>query len=214
MGAPDPIVWDADAATWRYDVPAPAEGHDRIGVTVCCQRPLYVPEGACTPSTYPWPTAAPVILACCDTPGVPKPVELPPYSGEHTTCRKCGSKAVETEHRTSADSHSLMIPPGYPPEWLRRRCAVCQARWDEACITESDAPRDPLELVDLARVKVSPGDKLLVCPRDCTGIVSAAQAEEWAAHLRRDLAPHFPGVEILVLPLVAEVAVIEGGADD
>lgn len=77
----------------------------------------------------------------------------------------------------------------------------------------ADAPRDPLELVDLARLKVAPGDKVLVRPHDCTGIATPDQAEEWARYLREDLGPHFPGVQFFVLPLHAEVAVIEGGGD-
>jgi hypothetical protein len=78
-----------------------------------------------------------------------KPVELPPYSGEHATCRKCGSKAVETKFTTRAADAAKRFGgarSGYPAEWLHRRCVVCGAEWDEACVTAAPAvPEDPAE---------------------------------------------------------------------
>lgn len=197
---PNPIVWDAEAHAWRYDLGERPDGIPLMGLTVCCKRYVYAPEGPLRP-------VLPLILGCCDTPGVPEPVELPPYSGEHAVCRKCGSKAVETEHRVSDDSHMLMIPPGYPPEWLRRSCAVCRARWDEACVTEGDAPEcDPLELVDLARVTVKPGDKLLIRPRPEFWPLG----DDFIERLIADLERLFPGVQVIILPAPVDVAVIEG----
>lgn len=205
MGATEPIVWDAEAAEWRYDTPAPAEGYERLGHTRCCERPLFVPRDMPWSDTNPWPRGASVILACCDTPGVPKPVQLPAYSGEHVTCRKCGSKAVETEYRVSSDSHMLMRPSGYPPEWLQRRCAVCQARWDEACVTERDAPRDPLKLADLARLPLKPGDTLLVRCRGGADWVP----EEDLVRVANGLEEIFPGVQVLAIPVVVDLTIVE-----
>ncbi len=70
-----------------------------------------------------------------------------------------------------------------------------------------------VEVVDLARVELKRGDTLLVRPRECAGIVNADQAREWADWLREYFAPRHPGVEVLVLPLASEVAVIGGGTD-
>lgn len=137
-----------DGWSHRYAPPPTEEdGHDLFGVTDCCKRMICAPRGE-----WPLPEAAARALLnvtdCCDRPFAthgPKPVELPPYSGEHATCRKCGSKAVETKFQGPGMvasgllgplTEAMMAPRGYPPEWLARRCAVCRAEWDEATITE------------------------------------------------------------------------------
>jgi hypothetical protein len=153
MGTPtgtDPIIAElnpeGDGWRWSYRYGAAAEGHVLRAWTICCERPIYAPNVVDHGGVYGL-----VVDDCCDTPGIPKPVELPPYSGEHTTCRKCGSKAVETKFTTRAGDAvgRYGIPrPGYPVEWLARRCAVCQATWDEATVTApgtaDDAPTEPI----------------------------------------------------------------------
>lgn len=130
--------------TYRYAPPVTeADGALLFGHTPCCRRTIAAP-GALIVDAHAAAARGkfPHIDDCCDRPYRlygPKPVELPPYTGEHATCRKCGSKAVETKFTTrggdSADRYG--IPRGgYPPEWLARRCAVCQATWDEAIIAE------------------------------------------------------------------------------
>lgn len=131
-----------DGWSHRYTPPPTEEnGYDLFGFTNCCKRMICAPR-----VERPLPEAAARALLnvtdCCDRPWAthgPKPVKLPPYSGEHTTCRKCGSKAVETRFTTrGADAaRSYGIPrAGYPVEWLARRCTACRAEWDEAVITE------------------------------------------------------------------------------
>lgn len=80
----------------------------------------------------------------------------------------------------------------------------------ESSAADADAVRkpSPLELVDLARITVKPGDKLLIKPKDTD--LPPEYYKELAAHLRVAFAPHLPGVGILLLPLAADVAVIEG----
>ncbi len=71
-----------------------------------------------------------------------------------------------------------------------------------------------IEVVDLARVDLKPGDTLLVRPKECADIANADQAEEWAKYLRAVLEPFHPGVRVLVLPLPSDVAVIDGFGHD
>lgn len=142
MGTPtgtDPIILEpCGDERWAHRYGPAPDGYWLYGRMVCCERAIYIPGGASRP-LHQW-HVFPHITDCCDTPGTPKPFHLPPYSGEHTTCRKCGSKAVETRHTTGARSAFGIRPAGYPPEWLARRCAVCQATWDETCIAaEGDA---------------------------------------------------------------------------
>lgn len=131
-----------DRWTYRYAAPPTEEdGTVLLGFTGCCRRMTCTPAAMldAKPKQYlsgKWP----IITDCCDRPITlygPPPVELPPYSGEHATCRKCGSKAVETKFTTKgADATGIYVIPraGYPAEWLARHCAVCQATWDEATV--------------------------------------------------------------------------------
>lgn len=138
-----------DGWSHRYTVPPSGEdGYDLFGFTNCCKRMIGVPRGE-----WPQPESAARSLLkvtdCCDRPFAiwgPKPVELPPYSGEHATCRKCESKAVETKFTTrGGDSVGRYGIPraGYPQEWLARRCAVCQATWDEATVDVERGDAEP-----------------------------------------------------------------------
>lgn len=144
-----PIVLDETEGNWTYHYGEPPDGYQFYGRTQCCARAVY---------TLHRPTVAsePLINDCCGRPYPmygPKPVELPPYSGEHATCPKCGVKAVETRLRgpgvaaygmsSGSALTEWMVRPGYPKEWLARRCANCQATWDEATVsvipTDGDA---------------------------------------------------------------------------
>lgn len=119
--------------------PDTAKTHMFTGFTRCCERPVYVPLGT-RDADVP-------LTGCCDRPFAaygPKPITLPPYSGEHVSCPKCGVKAVETRLQPQVAAVGMRgpiynRPLGYPEEWLARRCAVCQATWDEACVDSSAA---------------------------------------------------------------------------
>lgn len=156
----DVIVLEPGEDGWTYRYAAqPDEVALRLhGYTFCCNRAIAVQAdlGHMVP-TLNVPGNWPLIDDCCDRPFAThghKPVELPPYSGEHATCRKCGSKAVETKFTTrgadSADRYGI-ARAGYPPEWLARRCAVCRAEWNEAVIPESGAAQGAPLTVDLTR---------------------------------------------------------------
>ena len=134
----DPIILEpGDDGTWTHRYGPAPEGYGYRGTTVCCERAAYAPLN----SMYV-PDA--LIDDCCATPGVHKPVVLPPYSGEHATCRKCGSRAVETKYtqRSQGMYGAPVGPMGYPKEWLARRCTVCQAKWDESTVPAA-APEPP-----------------------------------------------------------------------
>lgn len=84
-------------------------------------------------------------------------------------------------------------------------------------VLERDQLRQQLatvEVLDLARVALKPGDTLLVRPKECADIVTAEQADEWTEYLCAVLVPLYPGVRVLVLPVPSDMAVISGdGAD-
>jgi len=137
----DPILFDQTNGEWSHRYGPATDEYWPYGTTACCERPIYVPTEVYRSAV---PVAPPSLLLtdCCDRPFAvygPKPVELPPYSGEYATCRKCGSKAVETKFTTARDVPFGIPRAGYPAEWLHRRCAVCQAEWDEATVTARDA---------------------------------------------------------------------------
>jgi hypothetical protein len=124
----DPVILEpGDDGTWTHRYGPAPEGYGYRGTTVCCERVVYAPL-----NTMSYAVDSVIIDDCCETPGVHTPVVLPPYSGEHATCRKCGSKAVETKFTRRTQSPYGVGSMGYPPEWLARRCTVCQAAWDEA----------------------------------------------------------------------------------
>lgn len=137
------IIVERGEAGWTYRYASPPTGEDGtvlVGFTCCCNRPICAPNGLTAAEAH---RSLPHIDDCCDRPFAlhgHKPVDLPPYSGEHATCRKCGSKAAETKFTTQAQQPFGIPRGGYPKEWLHRRCVVCSAEWDEACV----APEPPL----------------------------------------------------------------------
>lgn len=133
----DPVILEpGDDGTWTHRYGPAPEGYGYRGKTVCCERAVYAPLNSMS-----YAIDSVLIDDCCETPGVPKPVVLPPYTGEHATCRKCGSKAVETKFTRRTQSPYGVGPMGYPPEWLARRCTVCQATWDESTAPARREPR-------------------------------------------------------------------------
>ncbi len=136
----DRIILELNDGAWGYRYAPPPtheDGSAIFGYTTCCNRMIVAPGALLGDAQC---AVAPRILLiddCCDRPFPKfghKPVELPPYTGEHATCRKCGSKAVETKFSTAAKAPYGIPPAGYPAEWLHRRCVVCGAEWDEATI--------------------------------------------------------------------------------
>lgn len=62
---------------------------------------------------------------------------LPPYSGDNTTCVKCGFDQAHTEYQPTAPAVLLIDRYGNHqrgplPERLQRRCNRCDYTWDEA----------------------------------------------------------------------------------
>lgn len=80
---------------------------------------------------------------------------------------------------------------------------LAHIEWQESEIAKART----LEVVDLARVTVKPGDTLLVRPARETGFLDSSTASE----LKRYLEAQFPGVRVLVIAgLTVDVSVIEG----
>ena len=73
----------------------------------------------------------------------------------------------------------------------------------------ADAQRDSLELVDLARVKVAPGDKILIRPRPEFWPLG----DDFIERLTADLERLFPGVQVVILAAPVDVAVIESNGE-
>lgn len=149
----DIIVLEPGEDGWTYRYAAqPDQVNERLhGYTFCCNRAIVVPANSSYHITATLNLAGnwPRIDDCCERPFAVhghKPVELPPYSGEHAACRKCGSRAVETQYKgpgvvaywpgASAMTETMLAPNGYPKEWLARKCVVCRAEWDEATVPE------------------------------------------------------------------------------
>lgn len=75
---------------------------------------------------------------------------LPPFSGEHPQCPKCGNRGAYTEWRPArgetvdlgvGGSDRLVAHGDY--EHLRRRCERCDYEWREAII-EAAPPGDTM----------------------------------------------------------------------
>lgn len=71
---------------------------------------------------------------------------LPPYSGEDTTCAKCGNKGAFTEYR----GHGICLHDTTggvigldQNERLHRQCARCDYAWDEAIVTAPTVGEQP-----------------------------------------------------------------------
>jgi hypothetical protein len=74
---------------------------------------------------------------------------------------------------------------------------------------ERTEPPAWLELVDLSRIELNPGDTLLVKPTASMGFFEWELVEQIEEHLRH-LFPeeHYPGVRIAVLGVAADVGVL------
>lgn len=64
---------------------------------------------------------------------------LPPFSGDDTTCTKCGHEHATTEYRAYGecvhDHDRLAEAFGFEPnERLHRECRRCGYAWDEAIV--------------------------------------------------------------------------------
>lgn len=141
-GTPHPVAECTDACRQPprhpHGLACGLLGYCRRGPTVmfttCCNTPIQVPDGG-------WSCEVDAPTDCCDHPGLPPRVQLPAYSGRDVPCPKCGARSVETRHKTGGEWTSVT----YPDEWLHRRCATCQAGWDEATVAEA-ARLDPAEV--------------------------------------------------------------------
>lgn len=63
------------------------------------------------------------------------PDTLPPYTGESTTCVKCGHEGARTAYRAEREPRGgdfFAVPPSDRAERLERRCPRCGYVWDEA----------------------------------------------------------------------------------
>lgn len=61
--------------------------------------------------------------------------DLPPYTGDNTTCPKCAHQGADTHYRKEGDQRPgefFAVPPGQRHERLERRCPRCGFTWDEA----------------------------------------------------------------------------------
>lgn len=67
--------------------------------------------------------------------GVTMTAQLPPFSGDDTTCPKCSNPSAYTQHRKAgehgSDEHAT-FGPSKRGERLERACARCDYVWDEA----------------------------------------------------------------------------------
>lgn len=81
---------------------------------------------------------------------------------------------------------------------------------------EADQTQPPawLELVDLSRIELKPGDTLLIKPKESAGFFPWELVEEMEGHLRQ-LFPQeiYPGVRIAVLAVSADVGVLAAAPD-
>lgn len=58
----------------------------------------------------------------------------PPFSGDDTTCPKCGD-SMSSRYQTAG---TVFVPPDMMrfaegPEWLLRQCNGCDYQWPEMC---------------------------------------------------------------------------------
>jgi hypothetical protein len=58
---------------------------------------------------------------------MPEPTALPPYTGPHPPCRKCGTADARTRYLGSIFDGESMLP-----ESLLRECRCCGYQWHEA----------------------------------------------------------------------------------
>jgi rubredoxin len=60
--------------------------------------------------------------------------QLPPFSGDDTTCPKCSNTSAYTEHKEAGEPGANDVIGFAPerPERLERRCSRCDYVWDEA----------------------------------------------------------------------------------
>lgn len=79
--------------------------------------------------------------------GVTMAEPLPPFSGDDTTCTKCGHVGAATEYRAHGECiHSTgpEISVGFDPnERLHRECRRCGYQWDEAINPPADEQPEP-----------------------------------------------------------------------
>ena len=73
----------------------------------------------------------------------PKPIELPPYSGEDACCVKCRGDEVSYEYRPKqyGELHDGDYSCTYiaVTEHIRRTCDVCGYSWRELCADADQA---------------------------------------------------------------------------
>lgn len=78
--------------------------------------------------------------------------DLPPYTGDTTTCTKCGHEGATTTYRKTGDQRPgdfFALPPGDRVERLERRCPRCTYTWDEALADRPPATTDRDRLLAL-----------------------------------------------------------------
>jgi ribosomal protein S27AE len=75
-------------------------------------------------------------------------LELPPYTGDHPTCPKCGHHGARTRHTPGIEGavpkERAVCESRFPSglvERLCRECSRCGYHWDEALATNDDAAR-------------------------------------------------------------------------
>jgi hypothetical protein len=62
----------------------------------------------------------------------------PPYSGDDTTCPKCGGSVGQSYQPAGTRwGGQGYMRYGQGPEWLLRECLMCDYQWPEMC---ADAP--------------------------------------------------------------------------
>jgi len=94
----------------------------------------------------------------------------PPFSGDHSSCPKCGQVGPVTQWKAGyepapEDGPGLPFRPlsDFGPERLRRTCIRCGYWWEESIVTEP--PRRKCAAAENnATIENRPGDPVMVCP--------------------------------------------------
>lgn len=85
-------------------------------------------------------------------------VRLPPFSGDRSSCVKCGGTTAKTVYLNSGQNCTHCHNGGFKSVWgterLHRICDRCAFSWDEACV-----PAIPQQVKDTLLMPVVPSEK-------------------------------------------------------